>query len=249
MEGIIAIIPARIGSTRLPGKPLIKIGGIPLILHCYRGAIETGLFQDVVVATDSKDIVDVVEQQGGKAVLTDPRHGSGTDRVAEVARNMGIPGHAIIVNIQGDQPVVKASTVEKVIRFLESNPDIPMATPACPMESWEAQDPNRVKVVLTRRGLALYFSRALVPYPRDGGDFSGYLRHIGIYGYRNSFLQAFVRLPQGHLEEVEKLEQLRALEYGYPIGVVIVDEAPMDVDTKEDLERVNTLLGTAKGRS
>ncbi len=237
-----AIIPARIGSTRLPRKPLLKINGLPLVIHCLNSAKSTGLFSDVIVATDAKEILDVVEAHGGKGLLTDKGHPSGTDRVFEAASKLGLGEEDIIVNIQGDQPVVYKDVVEKLIKFLEQRPDVKMSTPACPALVEEVQNPNRVKVVQSKDGLALYFSRAPIPYLRDGDTDPGYLRHIGIYAYRNGFLKQFVSLPQGRLEVIEKLEQLRALEFGHKIGVVLVDRAPLDVDTMEDLKAVEEYL-------
>ncbi len=241
--GVLAIIPARIGSTRLPRKPLREIAGLPLIVHCLNSVRSTGLFSRVVVATDSKEIAQVVEEHSGEAIMTDERHPSGTDRVYEAAMKLSLGDDDIVLNVQGDQPITQKETLATLISFLKAHPETGMATCVCPMDGEEAKNPNRVKAVVGRDGHALYFSRAPIPFPRDGevgGTF--YLRHIGIYAYRVWFLQRFVQLPQGELEQIEKLEQLRALEHGWPIGVVHVASAPPDVDTEEDLRLVEQFI-------
>ncbi len=244
----VIIIPARYGSTRLPGKPLMPIGSKPMILHVLERARLIDGVSHVAVATDDSRILECVINAGGKAYMTDPAHPSGTDRIAEVARMMKLSPQDIVINVQGDQPLLDPSIVAMLIEAMRSEPEIPMATVACPMVSKQARDPNRVKVVLDRRNMALYFSRSVIPYDRDGivaeESYTGYLRHLGLYAYRNSFLQTFVAMPQGRLEQIEKLEQLRALENGYDIKVLIVENAPFDVDTHEDLKRAQELYSS-----
>ena len=238
----VAIIPARIGSTRLERKPLREVLGVPLVVRCMESVARTGLFQDIVVATDALEVKDVVESHGGKALLTDPGHPSGTDRVFEAASRMGLGHDAVVVNIQGDQPMVERSVLQALISFLEENEGTGMVTPVCPMTPEEALNPNRVKVVVSGKGHALYFSRAPIPHPRDGDGRGRFFRHIGVYAYRYWFLRDFVMLPHGPLEGVERLEQLRALENEMRIGVVFVDSSPLDVDTEEDLREVEACL-------
>ncbi len=253
---IVCIIPARYGSTRLPGKPLIEIHGRPMILHILHRAARIPEVERTVVATDDERIRSCVAGAGGEAFLTDPSHPSGTDRVAEVARRLGLHDEDVVVNVQGDQPLLDPGPVNAIVARLLADIDVPMTTPACPLSPAEAKNPNRVKVVVDRSWRALYFSRARIPFDRDGiwedvradgaSPFdlrAAYLRHIGLYAYRQGFLQTFVGLPPGLLEGVERLEQLRALENGFPIGVVPVSSAPPEVDTPEDLDVVRGLCG------
>ncbi len=246
MSRTVAIIPARYGSSRLPGKPLLEIGGMPMICHVYERASEISVLDEVAVATDDQRIADCIREIGGNVFLTDSSHESGTDRIAQAARELSIDDESVVVNIQGDQPLISAEPVERMIGLLHNDSAIQMSTVACPMQLEEVDDPNRVKVVVDSAGRALYFSRSPIPFDRDGtfqgGSTQGYLRHIGIYAYYNGFLQKFVTLPPSWLENMEKLEQLRVLENGYKIGVALVEDAPLDVDTKSDLEVVRTLL-------
>lgn len=248
---IVCIIPARYGSARLPGKPLMEIHGRPMILHVLDRASRIPGVDRAVVATDDERICSCVAQAGGEAYLTDPSHPSGTDRVAEVARFLALDDEDVVVNVQGDQPLLDPGMVKAIVERLFADPGVPMTTPACPIQPAEARNPNRVKVVVDRSWRALYFSRARIPFDRDGlweGADAGalppkdpraaYLRHIGLYAYRQGFLQTFVGLPPGLLEGVERLEQLRALENGFPIGVVSVPSAPPEVDTPEDLDAI-----------
>ncbi len=240
---IVAIIPARYGSSRLPGKPLIEINGLPMILHVYNRASRLHGIDEVAVATDHREILDTVNKAGGKAFMTDPNHPSGTDRIAEVASLMGLADSDIVINIQGDQPFFKDEMVYAPLELLKSNSKFVMTTPACPMAVEMAADPNRVKVVLDKNNCALYFSRSPIPYDRDNAfeqENMPYLRHLGLYVFRNGFLQKFVTLPPSRLEKIECLEQLRALENGYPVGVAVVSEAPLDVDTEEDLKKLQS---------
>ncbi len=247
---IFAIIPARFGSSRFPGKPLAKIQGSPMILHVYQRALKVPGIDQVVVATDDSRIAECVETAGGTVFMTDPGHPSGTDRIAEVARLLELSDDDVVVNIQGDQPLLDSRPVVAIIKMLLDVPEVAMTTPACPLEAREALNPNRVKVVVDNNRKALYFSRAMIPYYRDTdtvGDLPKesdhyYLRHLGLYAYRQNFLQTFVTLPPGKLEQIERLEQLRALENGYSIGVVRVEEAPLEVDTPEDLDAVRSAL-------
>ncbi len=247
---VVAIIPARYGSTRLPGKPLAEIWGKPMIVRVYERAVNILAIERVIVATDDKRIASHIHAIGGECFLTHPDHPSGTDRVAEVARRIGLSSQDMVVNIQGDQPLLDPQPVSNIIDLLRSREDLAMATAACPLPIQEATNPNRVKVVLDISGNALYFSRSPIPFDREGilngtgaanNMTSPYLRHLGIYAFRQGFLQKFVNLPPSRLEQLEQLEQLRALENGYTIGVTVVEQAPVEVDTAEDLERVRKM--------
>ena len=243
---VVGVIPARFGSTMLPGKPLEMIGDRPMVVHVYQRALDTGLLNEVVVATDDERIKDAVESHGGRAMLTDTEHPSGTDRVAEVADCLGLEERDLVVNIQGDQPLLAREPVAAMVTLMRQEPDLEMATVACHLDPAQASNPNRVKVVVDQRGRALYFSRSPIPHYRDGLPERGpaYLHHLGLYIFRRSFLSLFVSLEPGVLEEAEKLEQLRALENGHSIGVALVPEAPVEVDTPEDLVRVRELFAS-----
>jgi 3-deoxy-manno-octulosonate cytidylyltransferase (CMP-KDO synthetase) len=228
---VLAVIPARYGSTRFPGKPLAPIAGIPMILHVYRRAAQIGGVDRVVVATDDRRIFDVVENDGGTAVMTSKRHRTGTSRVCEVAARHR---HGIILNIQGDEPLLPKRGVERLIEMMQVNRSVPMGTLAAPSaDPSERASGDVVKAVIDLYGNALYFSRAPIP-----GGAGGVLRHIGIYAYRRSFLLRFGSLRRGSLERRESLEQLRALENGYPIRVVTCRAAGVGVDTPGDIKRV-----------
>jgi len=240
---IVGIIPARYGSTRFPGKPLAELRGKPLIQHVWERARASRILDEVVVATDDERILRTVEGFGGRALLTSPEHTCGTERLAEAARLLKLADEDLVVNIQGDQPLVAPEAIEELVRPLLLSSEVPMATLAVPIENpEELTDPNRVKVVVDREGRALYFSRAPIPYFRPPGPAPRYLRHIGLYAYRREFLDIFVKLPPGELERAEKLEQLRALENGYPIAVSITPYECPEVDTPEDLERLEASL-------
>lgn len=243
------IIPARYAATRLPGKPLLSIGGRPLIQWVWQRALDSGA-ASVMLATDDERIRKAALEFGADVVMTSAQHASGTDRIAEVARLRGLDPADIVVNLQGDEPMMPAPVISAVARALESAPHVDISTAAAPVQSLaEFLDPNCVKAVRAADGRALYFSRAPVPWPRDQTTdgrptgFEGALRHIGIYGYRvRSLLQFAARAPTA-LEISEKLEQLRALEYGMHIQVVVLEAAPpAGIDTPQDLERVRALL-------
>ena len=246
--GFIVAIPARHAASRLPGKPLRPIGGVPMVLHVARRALAAGA-DAVWVATDDPRIADALQGSGVEIAMTSPDHASGTDRLAECAGIAGWADDAIVVNLQGDEPFAPADGIACVARTVgESGAGI--ATLAAPIDAVDTLlDPNAVKVVRAASGDALYFSRAPVPWPRDafardrGAMPEGqWLRHIGIYGYRVAALRAFAALPPGRLEQVEALEQLRALEAGWRIAVALAPSPfPPGVDTPEDLARANTL--------
>jgi len=245
MLKVLAVIPARMGSTRLSGKPLATIQGKPMIRLVYENAVGTELFDQVIVATDDERIRDVITEAGGDAVMTSPDHPSGTDRVAEVAKTS--PAE-IIVNIQGDLPFVNHALLAPLVGTMVSELTVSMATVAVPIRDRETfQNPNVVKVVTDRNGLALYFSRAAIPARRealtkpDDGVFG--LQHVGIYAYRRDFLFRFTSWPPTRLEQLERLEQLRALEHGVKIYVARVSGTVLEVDTEEDLVRANEVGG------
>ncbi len=242
---VIAIIPARYHSNRFEGKPLALIDGKPMIRHVVERARRVELLSRVVVATDDERIAAAVNSFGGEVVMTRPDHCSGTDRLAEAAGQIDISGHDIIVNIQGDQPLFPAEVVEQVVGPMLEDPDLPMSTLVYKIvRPEEIDDPNHVKTVFDRNGNALYFSRASIPFQRNPDEPARptYYKHLGFYAYRKGFLLTFVGLPEGEWERFEKLEQLRALEYGYRIRVVLTEHDSIEVDTPEDLARVEQLL-------
>ncbi len=248
------MVPARAASTRLPGKALADIGGLPMVVRTARQAAASGADR-VVVATDHPQIADIVRVHGLDVLLTSPDHPTGTDRLSEACALLGLDDDAIVVNVQGDEPLIDPALVATVARTLAANPSAAIATAAHPVASAdELFDPNAVKVVCDAAGRALYFSRAPLPWARDALADGGRrlapgvpaLRHIGLYAYRASFLRQFPQLPQGVLERFEALEQLRALEHGFAIQVHVTDHAPAGgVDTPEDLARVRALVGRA----
>jgi len=242
---VIAIIPARYRSNRFEGKPLAPILGKPMIQHVVERAWQVDLLSRVVVATDDNKIAEAVKSFGGEVVMTRPDHASGTDRLAEAADLIDISEHDIVVNIQGDQPLFPAEVIEQVAGPMLEDPALPMSTLIYKIvRPEEIYDPNHVKTVFDRHGNALYFSRASIPFQRNP-DESGkptYYKHLGFYAYRKGFLLTFVSLPEGEWERFEKLEQLRALEYGYTIRVVLTEYDSIEVDTPKDIERVEELL-------
>lgn len=239
------IIPARLASTRLPNKPLADLGGKPMVVRVAERALLSGAAQ-VAVATDHADILSACRDHGVVAHMTRADHPSGTDRIAEVAAAMSLPGDAVVVNVQGDEPLISPTLIAATAALISK--DVPMATAAHPIgDIGEIFNPNVVKVVLDKSGRALYFSRATIPWHRDAFAQSkeivphGYapLRHIGLYAYSNAFLQDYPRLTQSPLEQIEALEQLRVLWHGYPIAVHVTPDAPAaGVDTPQDLARV-----------
>jgi len=244
------VIPARYASTRLPGKPLRMIAGRPMILHVLDRAREAGA-AEVIVATDDERIAAACRAAGADVQMTDPSHPSGTDRLAEVVAGRGFLDDDLIVNVQGDEPLIAPANIAQVARLLGATPAAAIATLATPLASAEDfLDPNVVKVVCRADGLALYFSRAPIPWPRDArlaGDIAsahGALRHVGLYAYRVAALRRLAALAPTPLESSERLEQLRALEHGLAIAVAVAAE-PLGhgVDTEADLERVEAMLG------
>lgn len=239
---IAAIIPARYASTRLPGKPLLDIAGKPMVQHVYERAQKAELVNRVLVATDDRRIFDAVKKFGGEAVMTSEAHKSGTDRLAEVAGGLKSD---IIVNIQGDEPLIEPEMIDEAIRPLCDDSFIVMGSLKAEIrDEYELGSPNVVKVVVDRNDFALYFSRCPIPYFRDEpmSLLTCRFKHVGLYVYRREFLMEYAKMPQTPLEEAEKLEQLRALENGYRIKVPTTRFQSVGVDTEEDLERVRRIL-------
>lgn len=228
VDSAIAIIPARFNSTRFPGKPIVEVDGKTLIEHVYRQVEKAALVCRIVVATEDKRIADAVQRFGGTAVMTRPDHPSGTDRLAEAAQDL--PPDTLVVNVQGDEPMIEPGDIDRAIQAAHSG-DADIVTLMTRLDPNQADDPNRVKVVTDKNGMALYFSRAKIP---TGGTC---FLHLGLYVYRVGFLKKFTKLARTPLEIAERLEQLRALEHGYRIRVVEVEKASWGIDTPEDLER------------
>ncbi len=247
----VVVIPARYGSTRLPGKPLAEIGGRPMVVQVADRARASGA-AEVIVATDHEGIAAAVTRHGHQALLTRADHASGTDRIAEVAAQRGYTDERIVVNVQGDEPLIEPGLIRDVAQQLAAHPDAAIATTGCPLtDAAQFLNPNIVKVVLDCNGYALYFSRAPIPFARDAfcdgitripAGLPAY-RHIGIYAYRAAFLAGYAQLAPAPIEQFEALEQLRALWHGHRISVAITATAPhAGVDTAADLERVRALL-------
>ena len=238
---VLGVIPARLGSTRLPHKPLQLLAGEPLITRVVERVLDHGLVAQLIVATDSDQVARVAERSGVRAVQTSERHATGIDRVAEVAGRSEFAGFDTIVNIQGDEPFLPREALAGALGRVGQGDDI--GTAACPVDADAARDPGRVKVVTDGKGRALYLSRALIPYRRDADDSAdaGYWQHLGIYACTRASLIRWVGLPPSPLERVERLEQLRALQSGMTIGVALLDEAALPgIDTVEDLRRAET---------
>jgi len=233
-----AIIPARFASTRFPGKVLAELCGKPMIQWVYEKALAS-IADEVLIATDDQQVIDAVEAFGGKAVMTSPDHPSGTDRICEAAAGLDCD---IIINIQGDEPLIPVEVINDLIILMQSNPEIEMGTVGVPAKREDLDDPNRVKVVVDNFDFALYFSRSLIPFLREGGVETPALLHWGIYAYRKSVLQDFVSLPEGNLEACEKLEQLRALENGIKIYLMRSSLESIGVDTPKDLKKAELKL-------
>jgi 3-deoxy-manno-octulosonate cytidylyltransferase (CMP-KDO synthetase) len=245
----VGLIPARYASTRFPGKPLALIDGVPMLERVWRAATECEALDRVIVATDDARIAELCEAIGALCVMTDADHPTGTDRIAQAARGLEAE---IIVNIQGDEPLIEACVIEAAIGALRDRPAAVMATVAHLARPQELDDPNAVKVVIDRRGLALYFSRAAIPAPAPaagvGAERGPCWRHIGLYAYRRDFLQVFVGLSRGAAERTEELEQLRALEHGYAIAVATIDGwCSASVDVPQDVIEVEKLLANRSG--
>lgn len=241
MTDFIVAIPARFASTRLPGKPLSLIGGKAMIQHVAECALQAGA-KEVIIATDDQRVADAIDINKVQVVMTSTSHQSGTDRLAECAESLAWADDQIVVNLQGDEPFAPAAGIRQVAGLLSRSHCL-MATLCTPISNErQFHDPNAVKVVRSAQGLALYFSRAPIPWPRDAGSTLPNLaqRHIGIYAYRAGFLKKFSAIPPSKLEQCESLEQLRALENGYPIAIAeACAEFPAGVDTPDDLERAN----------
>jgi 3-deoxy-manno-octulosonate cytidylyltransferase (CMP-KDO synthetase) len=250
-QGFTVVIPARMASSRLPGKPLADIAGLPMVVRVAQRALQSQASQ-VVVAADDARIVQACQAHGIQALLTRQDHVSGSDRLAEACQLLGLPADAVVVNVQGDEPLMPPALINDVARVLTERPEASMSTAAHAIASLaEFTNPNVVKLVMDARQMALYFSRAPIPWWRDGQMDGGFqalpnptpLRHIGIYGYRAGFLALFPNLAPAPVETMESLEQLRALWHGHRIAVHVTDEAPgPGVDTPEDLARVQALL-------
>lgn len=246
---VLGVIPARLGSTRLPNKPLQSLAGEPLITRVIERVLEHGLIEDLVVATDSPRVVQVAERSGVRAVLTDGGHQTGTDRVAEVAGRSDFAVYDTIVNIQGDEPFLPREALAGALGRVERGDEI--GTAAAPLDPALAGDPSRVKVVTDARGRALYFSRALIPHRREPDDSSDglYWQHLGIYAFTRAALLRWVTLPPCETELAERLEQLRALHNGMTIGVArLLEPALPGVDTAEDLRRAEAHWHTFQGQ-
>jgi 3-deoxy-manno-octulosonate cytidylyltransferase (CMP-KDO synthetase) len=233
LNAAIAIIPARFNSTRFPGKPVVQIDGKTLIEHVYRRVEQASLVSRIVVATDDPRIADAVGRFGGTVMMTRNDHQSGTDRLAEAAESLD--PDTLIVNVQGDEPMIEPGDIDQAITAARLE-DAEIVTLMTKMDAASADDPNRVKVVTDRNGMALYFSRSRIP---SGGTC---FLHLGLYVYRGSFLRKFAKLQRTPLEIAERLEQLRALEHGYRIRVVEVESESWGIDTPEDLERFKELI-------
>ena len=230
---VIALIPARYASTRLPGKPLLAETGKPLIQHVVESVRRCRSIGRIVVATDDQRIATAVAAFGGEAVMTSTAHRSGTDRLAEAAETLGLADDDIVVNVQGDEPDIPPRCVDTLVALLAGS-GAPMATLVAPLPADQARDPNKVKAVFAADGAALYFSRSPVPFDRDDTGRARHFLHLGIYAYRVAFLKRFAALRPTPLEATEKLEQLRALEHGHRIVVAEVEYDGVGIDTPED---------------
>jgi 3-deoxy-manno-octulosonate cytidylyltransferase (CMP-KDO synthetase) len=253
---VVAIIPARYASTRLPGKLLLEINGKPLILHTLEQTKKAKYVNRVIVATDDEQILEVIQASGNEAMMTGINHQSGSDRIAEIAEKL--PANSIIVNVQGDEPLIPPTTIEKAVAALLADENVVMSTTCERIENFQdVLSPDVVKVITDDQGNAIYFSRLPIPYPRDSIKKFGTLenalknepnliynfkKHTGLYVYRREFLLEFTKLSPSNLEQIEMLEQLRALENGAKIRVIEVVESSIGVDTIEDFERVKFIL-------
>lgn len=243
---ILCVIPARYSSTRLPGKPLADIAGKPMIQRVYERAALATKPTEVLVATDHEAVVKAVENFSGHAMMTAADHATGTDRLAEVARKY--TDIDVIINVQGDEPLIEPSIIDELAEAFATEPDLNMATIMTPIQEEEKNNPNNVKVVTDLKGYALYFSRSLMPYPRNDHQVPVY-KHIGIYAYRREFLLNYAAMQPTPLESTESLEQLRALENGYKIKVLKTNFSFVGVDTEEDLVKVNEIYKKMEGKN
>lgn len=238
---IIGIIPARWGSTRFEGKVLAPINGKPMLQHVWERAKKSKWLDAIIVACDDKRVLAAAQSFGAKAVMTKSDHISGSDRIAEAVKNLKVN---IVVNIQGDEPLIDPKVIDNLARALSKDKNCQMATVIKVLDKKEELDnPNVVKVIVDNQHNALYFSRSVIPYNR-GQEKVTYYKHLGIYAYRKNFLLKFTKLPKSKLENIEKLEQLRALEAGYKIKTVLTQHETIGVDTLEDLKRVQSLLAS-----
>jgi len=235
---VIAIIPARLESQRLPRKMLRDIGGLPLVVCVYRAVRKSPLLNDVIVATDSEEILAACSKHSCNSVMTSSNHRSGTERVHEVSETVAAD---VYINVQGDEPMIRAEHIEALVKVMQDS-SVPVGTLKTPARSEDIGNPNAVKVVNDAHGRALYFSRSTVPYDRDASS-PEYFKHLGIYAYRKEPLDRFVAMPESSLERAERLEQLRFLENGIPIYVAETEFDSVGVDTEKDLMRVQQILG------
>ncbi len=233
------VIPARYGSTRFPAKVLAKLAGKSIIQRVWEKAVASGV-EDVIVAVDDERVASVVRDFGGKAVMTSPNHPSGSDRIHEASASLDSD---IIINVQGDEPLIPSSVIAELAEIMKKNPALEMATVAVPCLRKEVEsNPNIVKLVMTKDNYAMYFSRSMIPYLREGGSETTVYRHWGIYAYRKTTLAKFVSLPEGDYEKCEKLEQLRAMENGIRIYVHVSNLESIGIDTPEDLEKAEKYI-------
>jgi len=243
---IIAVIPARYASTRFPAKLMQDLGGKTVILRTYEAALATGLFDDVFVVTDSELIHNEIVINNGKAIMSVKEHESGSDRIAEAVENMEVD---IVINVQGDEPFIDAEPLKKVIEVFKNDTNKTVDLASLMFEIHQKEDienPNNVKVITDQNGFALYFSRSVIPYPREINVGVRYMKHIGIYAFRKEALIDFYRLPMLSLEASEKLEQLRYLEYGKRIKMVETSHASIGIDTPDDLEKARIIVADKK---
>ena len=239
---IIAVIPARYASTRFPAKLLQDLGGKTVILRTYEAALATNLFDDVFVVTDSDLIFNEIESNGGKAIMSIKEHESGSDRIAEAVENMDVD---VVINVQGDEPFINKSALSQLVEVFKNDADKKVDLASLMFEikdNEEISNPNNVKVIVDQQGFALYFSRSVIPFPREENAGVRYMKHIGIYAFRKEALMDFYRLPMLSLEASEKLEQLRYLEYGKRIRMIETSHGSIGIDTPEDLEKARLLL-------
>lgn len=238
-----AVIPSRYGSSRFEGKPLALVAGKPMIQRVYEQAEKSKAISKTIVATDDKRIFDAVKAFGGEAVMTSDKCRSGTDRVAQTADILNLDPDDIIINIQGDQPIFNPETLEEMIAPFENDPGIVMSTLAFKIQDKrEITDPKDVKVTFDKNKFAMYFSRAQIPFPRDKDTNAEFYKHLGFYAYKKNFLNKLVNLPTGTCEHIEKLEQLRVLEYGFKIKVVVTQYDSPEIDLPEDIKRIEAKL-------